>query len=111
VKDQKMGEIKIIEERKNDDSYTFIDDAITLDSVTSLKDDKNNSKDIAKLKDKIKESAASFRLRNDRKVNKLRRTSTKKGSSGHGMQGHSPFMNNVFNCLCMNQWLDHTKMK
>ena len=87
-----MVEIKIIKERKNNnDRYTFVDDAITLDSVTNSKDDNKNDSDTAKPKDKIKESGTSLRLRNDTKANKLKHTSAKAKTSGvgHGMQGDS----------------------
>lgn len=72
-----MG-IKLIKDRKVRD-YTFIDhDSLNLDK--SLAGNKVSSPK----KDKTKRD---FRLGNDKKINKLKKS---KISGGHSMQGHSP---------------------
>lgn len=70
-----MG-IKIVKEKKARD-YTFIDDVMHLDKSAEKKESSVK-------KDKTERD---FRLRDDKTINKLKKS---KISGGHGMQGHSP---------------------
>jgi hypothetical protein len=70
-----MG-IKIVKERKALD-YTFIDDSLNLQK-SSEKSASNVKKD---------KTEPDFRLRDDTKIHKLKKS---KISGGHSMQGHSP---------------------
>jgi hypothetical protein len=71
-----MG-IKVIKDRKAKD-YTFIDD----DSLNLDKPVEKNGSSVKKGK-----TERDFRLRDNKMVNKLKKS---KISGGHGLQGHSP---------------------
>jgi hypothetical protein len=70
-----MG-IKVIKGKKASD-YTFIDDNLNLQKSTD-----ESESDVKKLKTEL-----DFRLRDDTKIHKLKKS---KISGGHTLQGHSP---------------------
>lgn len=70
-----MGEIRIVKEKKTTD-YTFIGDSLNL----SKSSEKQQS-------DVKKKNERDFRLRDNTKINKLKKS---KVTGGHTMQGHSP---------------------
>ena len=70
-----MG-IKVIKEKKATD-YTFIDDSMNLAKATEKQDSDTK-------REKVE---PDYRLRDDSKINKLKKS---KISGGHSLQGHSP---------------------
>jgi hypothetical protein len=71
-----MGNIKIVREKKIE-NYTFVDDSLDLIKSSQKKEELDTKKKIP----------PDYRLRDNAKINKLKKS---KITGGHTMQGHSP---------------------